>query len=288
MTMTLQQPEYVDLPATVVELPATLTREERQRDLIKRTVCKGATDDELDLFMHVCKKTGLDPLTRQIYAIKRYSNAERREVMSFQTSIDGYRVVAERTGVYAGNDDPEYTVDETGAWPITAKATVWKLVAGQRVPFTSTARWTEYVALNKEGNPTKFWAQMPFLMLGKVAEALALRKAFPNDLSGIYTREEMDQADNGQDVAPAKPTAAAPPALPSPEQAEEVNRQRVLDYAKMVSDVYGVDAATATAFVENHIQGKRFRAAESKDQFGAWRRFAEEINDGKYTEVRGI
>lgn len=281
MTMTLEQPEIV-----TPEL-APLTREERQRDLIKRTVCKGATDDELDLFMHVCKKTGLDPLTRQIYAIKRYSNAERREVLSFQTAIDGYRVVAERTGLYAGNDDPEFTVDETGTWPITAKVTVWKLVAGQRVPFSATARWTEYVQSDRDGNPTKFWARMPFGQLAKCAEALALRKAFPNDLSGVYTKEEMEQADNGQDVAPAKTTATVA-ALPTPVQSEEMQRQRIAEYAKMVSDVYTVDAATALAFIENHIQSKRFKAAAEKDQFGAWRKLADEINDGKYTEVRGI
>jgi phage recombination protein Bet len=230
----------------------------------------------------------LDPLTRQIYAIKRYSNAERREVMSFQTSIDGYRVVAERTGFYAGNEDPEYTTDDTGAWPVTAKVTVWKLVAGQRVPFSATARWSEYVATNKEGNPTKFWSQMPFLMLGKVAEALALRKAFPNDLSGIYTREEMEQADNGQATEQPKPTPATVAALPTPVQSEEMRQQRVKEYAQMVSDVYTVDAATALAFVENHIKSKRFKAAEERQQFEAWRKFADEINDGKYTEVRGI
>jgi phage recombination protein Bet len=135
----------------------------------------------LALFLHQCKRTGLDPLARQIYCIKRGGKA------TIQTGIDGYRLIADRTGVYAGNDDPRFEGDEDGH-PLKATVTVWKLVGGQRCGFTATARWSEYKA---EG---PMWGRMPYLMLGKVAEALALRKAFPADLSGLYTDEEMDQA----------------------------------------------------------------------------------------------
>jgi phage recombination protein Bet len=156
-----------------------------QVDLIKRTVAKDASDDELKMFLHQAKRTGLDPFARQIHFTKR---GDRSTII---VGIDGYRLIADRTGMYAGNDDPVFVMSEKGA-PELATVTVWKMVAGQRVPFSATARWTEYAP---DGNQGFMWRKMPFLMLGKVAEALALRKAFPADLSGVYVKEEMDQAE---------------------------------------------------------------------------------------------
>jgi phage recombination protein Bet len=167
-----------------------------QVELIKRTVAVGATDDELQLFMYVARKTGLDPFTRQIYALKRWNKAAGREVMAIQTGIDGFRVTADRTGKLAGISDPIFD-DESGQHPNRATVTVKKLLPdGTLAEFTATARWSEYVQLSKEGKASGMWAKMPYLMLGKCAEALALRKAFPADLSGVYTTEEMAQADN--------------------------------------------------------------------------------------------
>lgn len=173
-------------------------------DLIKQTVAKGATDLELELFLHACKRTGLDPLMKQMYAVKRWSNADKREVMSFQTGIDGYRLIADRTGLYAGSDEPLY--EEANGMPAKSTVTVYKIVGGQRCAFSASARWSEYVQANREGQPTSMWKKMPYLMLAKCAEALALRKAFPAELSGVYTHEEMMQADNGEQ-AQAKPYA---------------------------------------------------------------------------------
>lgn len=159
-------------------------------ELIKKTVAKGATDLELELFLHACKRTGLDPLMKQIYAIKRKDRASGEDVMAIQTGIDGYRLIADRTGQYAGSDEPAYVVADDG-WPDMASVVVYKMVGGVRCPFGASARWKEY---NQESGP--MWKRMPFLMLGKCAEALALRKAFPAELSGVYTHEEMMQADN--------------------------------------------------------------------------------------------
>lgn len=179
-----------------------LTFSPEQVDLIKRTVAKGATDDELKLFLYQCQRTGLDPFSRQIYFVK-YGDK-----VTIITAIDGYRTIAERTGKYAGSDDPNFYEVETEIaaqpanrnFPRKATVTVYKMVEGQRCPFTATARWEEYYP---KQNRFK-WDQMPHMMLAKCAEALALRKAFPNDLSGLYVQEEMDQAEKLVKVIPPK------------------------------------------------------------------------------------
>lgn len=166
-------------------------------NLIKRTVAPKATDDELALFLHQCKRTGLDPLARQIY-FQKYSTKSGPRV-SIITGIDGYRLIADRTGQYAGNDDAVFEgrqeqarYKEAKQVPVKATVTVWKIVGNKRVPFTASAYWDEYYPGDKMGH---MWFKMPHVMLSKVAEALALRKAFPADLSGVYTRDEMTQAE---------------------------------------------------------------------------------------------
>lgn len=190
---------------------------ERQIDLIRTQIAPGCTADELALFLEVCRSTGLNPLMRQIYAIKRKSGDDSR--MTIQTGIDGYRLLAARTGALAGIDDAEFDT-ESGEHPTTARVVVYRLVAGQRMPFSATARWREYAALGRDGKPIALWAKMPWLMLGKCAEALALRRAFPAELSGVYTAEEMEQADNSaptryvESAATPQQRSPQPPAAP--------------------------------------------------------------------------
>lgn len=161
---------------------------EQQINLIKNTVAKDATPDELKLFLYTAARTGLDPLTNQIHFVKRGGQA------TVQTGIDGYRAIAAQKGDLAGIEDAVYDT-ETEKHPNKATVTVYRIVEGQRVPFTASARWAEYAPL---GSQAFMWNKMPYLMLAKCAEALALRKAFPNDLSGVYTDEEMHQADIGR------------------------------------------------------------------------------------------
>lgn len=171
-----------------------------QLDLLKRTICKGATDDEFKLFLYIAKRAGLDPFTKQVHAVKRWNNKLGKEEMAVQVGIDGFRLIANRTGTYAGSDDPVFDDEKQ---PKRATVTVYKMLGGQRCPFTATARWDEYFPGEKQGF---MWKKMPCVMLGKVAESLALRKAFPAELSGFYTDEEMEQADAQQKiVAPQQP-----------------------------------------------------------------------------------
>ncbi len=218
---------------------ATVEFSAEQMDLIKQTICRGATNDELALFINQCKRTGLDPFTRQIHAVKRWDKTAGREVMTIQTGIDGYRLIADRTERYAGSDDAVYD-REDDEHPGKATVTVWKLVAGQRVPFTRSARWDEYVQTTKEGQTTRFWKKMPYLMLAKCAEALALRAAFPQELSGLYTAEEMGQADSGVEAThkALPPKVVAVPAVDCPDQ------EHVREYERVAAECSNRDEVT--------------------------------------------
>lgn len=210
-------------PAPIVHLPVErihrrdLTKKERE--LVKRTVAKGLDDDQFDLFMHIVRRTGLDPIAKQIYAIVRdtkqkvtnergFESWVKLPTMTIQTGIDGFRLVADRTGRYAPGRAPTFVNTNTGKL-YSATAYVKKLTKdGTWHEVEATAFYDEFVQ-EFDGKPTKFWKDMPHNQLAKCAEALALRKSFPARLSGVYTDEEMGQADNFVQFPPSRAVASA-------------------------------------------------------------------------------
>lgn len=178
------------------------------------------TDSELGIFLYQAQKTGLDPLARQIYVMKREGGG-----VSFMTSIDGQRLVAQRTHEYDGQTPPQWCGPD-GVWkevwlsednPAASRVGVYR--KGMREPVYAVATWKSYARYMDEkvwnddtrrkertGKrvPMGVWGQMGDVMLAKCAEALALRKAFPQELSGLYTPEEMNS-----DEAPEAPRVRA-------------------------------------------------------------------------------
>lgn len=212
-----------------------ITFDNDELDLLKTTIAKGTTDEQLRLFIQVCKQTGLNPFARQIYAVvrntKKKVNGRDEWVpeMSIQTSIDGYRLLAQRSGEYAGQDGPYFLDGKTKEWldywiedypPVAARVGV--LRKGFEKYLYAVAKFESYAVRDYNQNTHKYdgalknlWAKMPEVMISKVAEALALRRAFPAELSGVYTKEEMDQADM------PLPAVSLVPTQPSPAQPEE-------------------------------------------------------------------
>lgn len=161
-----------------------------KKELIKKTIGNNLSNLEFDLFLSVAASRGLDPVLGQIHAVKRNFSGEggsRESKMVIQVGIDGFRLIAHRTGEYAGKSRTQFSYKGESEIPDKVELTVYRLVQGQKCEFTASVRWKEYYPGDKLGF---MWKKMPETMLEKCAEAKALRMAFPGDLSGLYIPEE--------------------------------------------------------------------------------------------------
>lgn len=172
-----------------------------QISLLRRNICAQLCDDDFQIFLQACERTGLDPFARHIYPMPKtdWSRGKAETRFTPKVTIDGLRLVAERTGKYTGQLGPEWCGPD-GEWkdiwtkdePPTA-ARVGILREDFKAPVWGKALYSEYIQL-ENGQPARLWGKMAACMLAKVAEALALRKTFPQQLGGLYSPEEMAQA----------------------------------------------------------------------------------------------
>lgn len=176
----------------------TLTKKKNARNrvlLIKRQLMPyGASEDELSMFLTYCKRRALDPFVGQVSCSKIGGK------LVFMTGIDGLRLVAQRTKCYAPSPKPphyEYKKDKDGKSTVKPDScTVWvlKYVDGQPIEYSGIAFYDEQVGKNKDGTTNRMWTRMPRHMLAVRAEAFALRRGFPAELSGLYTVEEIEDS----------------------------------------------------------------------------------------------
>jgi phage recombination protein Bet len=203
-------------PAALAIRPGQEMWSDKQRAALAALGIKDATNGDLAVYMHYCQKTGLDPFSRQIYMIARREKQGDQWVskQTIQVGIDGFRVIRDRIAARLGVDvEYEDTIwyDASGqphdVWiyeepPVACRVVVVR--NGRRFP--AVVRTAAYMQRNKQGDPAGQWKTQADHMIEKCAEAFALRRAFPNDLGGLYIDDEM---------------AAAPPP-PVPAQAVRV------------------------------------------------------------------
>lgn len=183
-----------------------------QRQLIRDTFANGASDQEFAALLEVARARRLNPFLRQIHFVSRWDSQKGRAVWATQVSIDGLRAIAQRTGLYDGQDEPEFVENPDGSLRL-CRVRVYR--KDWQRPAVGIAFWEEYVQTIRDkqsgkDRPAPMWRKMPHVMLAKVSEALALRKAFPEDTSGLYTGDEMGQAENDAPVAVQVETTSRP------------------------------------------------------------------------------
>lgn len=186
-------------PVSRMDLSVKFTDE--QKRIILQTCCGGASEHDAYALVAIAEAKGLNPILGECYFVERWDGLRNRKVWAVQASIDSLRIKAEQTGLYAGQDEPEFEYDEHRNL-VLVKVRVYRKDWPR--PAVGVARMSEYVQTNRDGTPTRFWSKMPHNQLAKCAEALALRKAFPAVLSKLYTPEEMAQADNDNATPTAK------------------------------------------------------------------------------------
>lgn len=170
-----------------------------------------APDADVRIFFHQAKRTGLDPFAKQIHMIGRNTKIKSvengREVERYamrytiQTGIEGYRLIADRAATARGDDiefeGPFWCGEDMqwyDAWPKskgTPEAAKYVVIKNGK-PIKAVCHYDEYVqTYRKDGNeyPNSTWKKMPRNQIAKCAEAAALRRAYPNDLSGIHLED---------------------------------------------------------------------------------------------------
>lgn len=265
-----------------------------------------AGDADLAVFLHVAQRTGLDPFSRQIYMIKRWDKDIGGYRWTIQTGIDGFRIIADRRNEYRGQTEPQWCGDD-GVWrdvwlspkpPVAARIGV--LRADFAMPIYGIALYREYAQTKQNGNLTAMWSGKPAHMIAKCAEALALRKSFPNDLSGIYTEDEMARFDTADDDGSDGPVVvdgglvdeltgrapAAPAPTQAPKQATATRDDRPAPgapegdpFARFVAEVTAADKNGTTREGINDLWNRGTRNPGWLDR---------SVSDGDDTSIRSV
>lgn len=196
-----------------------------EADLIRvlgSSLYPNAKPESIALVLGYCRAAGLDPMLKPVHIVPMWDSAARVERDVIMPGIGHYRVQASRSGQYVGKSEPEFGPDMTEdlngtkmTFPAWCRITVKRNIGGIVSEFTALERWKENYATAKRDTsaPNAMWRKRPYGQLAKVAEAQALRMAFP-ELLGAEIAEEMEGKDLHADMRDVTPGADEKKAKP--------------------------------------------------------------------------
>lgn len=245
-----------------------------------RSFFNGADEEEMQVLGEMAAARGLDPLSGQVHFVMRMTkdpnnpDGPKIRKWAIQVSIDGFRSIADDTGLYDGQDEPEFEYPpgkdgqpNRSAPPMLAKVRIWR--KGIARPFVGIAHLAEFTQRNH------MWSDKPHVMLAKCAEAQGMRKAFPLDLGGLHAPEELmsdePPAVTGGIAHQAKPIAGAQQqrALEPPRSSGK------LDWMKLLADCPRTNQAIGEL---GGRMNQQLKPGKERDAISAaWRKLRDEV-----------
>ena len=175
------------MATNIIKYETTLGEVELSPEIIKKYLVNGdgnITDQEVFMFLNLCKYQKLNPFLREAYLIKYGNNKPATMVTGKETFL--------KRAVH----NPKYKGHTTGISEDGKKAWADVYVEGYTVPIHVEVDWSEYVGRKGDGTVTKMWVEKGRTMLKKVALVQALRESFPEDFGGLYSPEEINSIDS--------------------------------------------------------------------------------------------
>jgi phage recombination protein Bet len=215
-------------PAAIkITIPSLEMAEAELIRVLESSIYPGAKLDSIKLVIGYCKANGLDPMQKPVHIVPmNVKDAKTGEYGWRDVLMQGvglYRTQASRTGEYVGIDEAVFGETKTAkfndlevSYPEWCSITVHRQVSDLPRAFSSgKVFWREaYATKGKETTPNAMWQKRPFGQLEKCAEALALRRAFP-ELGAAPTAEEMEGKTFDHDDTPAAPAIEGPKERPA-------------------------------------------------------------------------